>query len=313
MQARLRTRPRSRRCAAAAAGRAARGRRAGTRSRRPSTVRIGNDAAEQCAGEASRGSRRRNRLSSAPSTNRKLARRARSTRRTPRPSGSTTRSSAPRVSSTAGRATSPYSTCRTLSRNVVSTISRPPAPRPNNPTALTCDAPAKTKSGKRLRLDERTDPAPCAIDGVREPERRDAEPERDHGAEAVTEHLPDAIDTTRDERVQGRRCERDGRGPQARCHPRRCALRRRADRPRRAARARTCGAGGRAPRRSSRGRCLLVLSAPLAVIFAALAVRHPVAGGVSAYVREGLGDAAAAVTGGLVRRARCSSAGRQSP
>jgi len=43
---------------------------------------------------------------------------------------------------------------------------------------------------------------------------------------------------------------------------------------------------------------LLVLSAPLAVTFAALAVRHPVAGGVSAYVREGLGDAAAAVTGG---------------
>src|SRR4029077_10993892 len=31
--------------------------------------------------------------------------------------------------------------------------------------------------------------------------------------------------------------------------------------------------------------------------FAALGVRHPVAGGVSAYVREGLGDNAAAVTG----------------
>jgi amino acid efflux transporter len=43
---------------------------------------------------------------------------------------------------------------------------------------------------------------------------------------------------------------------------------------------------------------LLVLSAPLAATFAALAMRHPVAGGVSAYVREGLGDAAAAVTGG---------------
>jgi amino acid efflux transporter len=42
---------------------------------------------------------------------------------------------------------------------------------------------------------------------------------------------------------------------------------------------------------------LLVLSAPLAVTFAALGVRHPVAGGVSAYVREGFGDAAAAVTG----------------
>jgi amino acid efflux transporter len=42
---------------------------------------------------------------------------------------------------------------------------------------------------------------------------------------------------------------------------------------------------------------LLVLSAPLAVTFAALAVLHPVAGGVSAYVRDGLGDAAAAVTG----------------
>jgi amino acid efflux transporter len=44
---------------------------------------------------------------------------------------------------------------------------------------------------------------------------------------------------------------------------------------------------------------LLVLSAPLAVTFAALGVRHPVAGGVTAYVREGLGDAAAAITGGL--------------
>ena len=43
---------------------------------------------------------------------------------------------------------------------------------------------------------------------------------------------------------------------------------------------------------------LLVFSAPLAATFAALGVRHPVAGGVTAYVREGLGDAAAAVTGG---------------
>ena len=55
---------------------------------------------------------------------------------------------------------------------------------------------------------------------------------------------------------------------------------------------------------------LLVFSAPLAIAFAALGVRHPVAGGVSAYVREGFGDAAAAVTGGcflaavLHRRAR---------
>jgi amino acid efflux transporter len=43
---------------------------------------------------------------------------------------------------------------------------------------------------------------------------------------------------------------------------------------------------------------LLVLSAPLAITFAALGVRHPVAGGVSAYVREGLGERAGAVTGG---------------
>lgn len=42
---------------------------------------------------------------------------------------------------------------------------------------------------------------------------------------------------------------------------------------------------------------LLVLSAPLAATFAALAVRHPVSGGVSAYVRDGLGEDAAAVTG----------------
>ncbi len=43
---------------------------------------------------------------------------------------------------------------------------------------------------------------------------------------------------------------------------------------------------------------LLILSAPLAVTFAALGVRHPVAGGVAAYVRAGFGDTAAAVTGG---------------
>ena len=42
---------------------------------------------------------------------------------------------------------------------------------------------------------------------------------------------------------------------------------------------------------------LLVLSAPLAATFAALGVRYPVAGGVSAYVKAGLGDAAAAITG----------------
>src|SRR6266581_3664027 len=42
---------------------------------------------------------------------------------------------------------------------------------------------------------------------------------------------------------------------------------------------------------------LLVLSAPLAITFAALGVKHPVSGGVAAYVREGFGESAAAVTG----------------
>ena len=42
---------------------------------------------------------------------------------------------------------------------------------------------------------------------------------------------------------------------------------------------------------------LLVLSLPLAVTFATLGVRHPVAGGVTAYVEEGFGAHAAAVTG----------------
>lgn len=42
---------------------------------------------------------------------------------------------------------------------------------------------------------------------------------------------------------------------------------------------------------------LLVLSLPLAVTFATLGVRHPVPGGVTAYVREGFGAHAAAVTG----------------
>jgi amino acid efflux transporter len=43
---------------------------------------------------------------------------------------------------------------------------------------------------------------------------------------------------------------------------------------------------------------LLVLSAPLAITFAELGIRHPVAGGVTAYVREGFGEDGAAVTGG---------------
>jgi amino acid efflux transporter len=43
---------------------------------------------------------------------------------------------------------------------------------------------------------------------------------------------------------------------------------------------------------------LLVLSAPLAFTFAALGVRLPVSGGVAAYVQEGFGIAAGAVTGG---------------
>src|SRR5438045_5652347 len=42
---------------------------------------------------------------------------------------------------------------------------------------------------------------------------------------------------------------------------------------------------------------LLVLSAPLALTFAALGVRRPVAAGVSAYVRDGLGNTAGALTG----------------
>ena len=42
---------------------------------------------------------------------------------------------------------------------------------------------------------------------------------------------------------------------------------------------------------------LLVFSLPLAITFGALGVRHPVAGGVSAYVREGFGENASAVTG----------------
>ena len=42
---------------------------------------------------------------------------------------------------------------------------------------------------------------------------------------------------------------------------------------------------------------LLALSLPLAVTFATLGVRHPVDGGVAAYVREGFGETAATVTG----------------
>src|SRR5438046_10742112 len=53
---------------------------------------------------------------------------------------------------------------------------------------------------------------------------------------------------------------------------------------------------------------LLVLSAPLAITFAALGVRYPVSGGVSAYVREGLGADASAVTGGWFLAAVCLGA-----
>src|SRR5204863_744947 len=53
---------------------------------------------------------------------------------------------------------------------------------------------------------------------------------------------------------------------------------------------------------------LLVLSAPLAITFAALGVRHPVAGGVSAYVLEGFGADASAVTGGWFLAAVCLGA-----
>jgi len=53
---------------------------------------------------------------------------------------------------------------------------------------------------------------------------------------------------------------------------------------------------------------LLVLSAPLAITFAALGVRQPVSGGVAAYVREGFGDTAAAITGGWFLTAVCLGA-----
>jgi amino acid efflux transporter len=42
---------------------------------------------------------------------------------------------------------------------------------------------------------------------------------------------------------------------------------------------------------------LLVLAVPLAITFTVLGVRHPVGGGVSVYVREGIGERAAAATG----------------
>lgn len=42
---------------------------------------------------------------------------------------------------------------------------------------------------------------------------------------------------------------------------------------------------------------VLVLSAPVALVFGALAVEHPVAGGVAAYSRAAFGETAAAVTG----------------
>src|SRR3989442_11964310 len=53
---------------------------------------------------------------------------------------------------------------------------------------------------------------------------------------------------------------------------------------------------------------LLVLSAPLAITFAALGVKHPVSGGVAAYVREGLGADASAITGGWFLAAVCLGA-----
>jgi len=43
---------------------------------------------------------------------------------------------------------------------------------------------------------------------------------------------------------------------------------------------------------------LIVVSAPMALLFAELGIRHPVAGGVYAYARAGFGDEGAVVTGG---------------
>ena len=59
---------------------------------------------------------------------------------------------------------------------------------------------------------------------------------------------------------------------------------------------------------------LLLLSAPIALVFGALAVRHPVAGGVSAYAQEAFGPAPAAVTGiWFVATTSRSSPARGSP
>ena len=107
-------------------------------------------------------------------------------------------------------------------------------------------------------------------------ERRDAEPERHHRPEAVTELHAHSLDVKRGAALYVGALI----GPGVLLVP-----------------ALAVDAAG--PASILAWAALLVLSAPLAVTFAALGVRHPVAGGVTAYVREGLGDAAAAVTGGF--------------
>ena len=218
----------------------------------------------------------RKRLTSVPSTN--------GNRRVPRatetPYASSVRRYAPttrsrRVIGTTRPSDIPYSTWRTFSRNVVSTISSPPAPRPNSPTALTCALPAKTNSDSAC-VSTSDSPASRAEHRVCETERRDAEPERHHRPEPVTELHAHSLDVKRGAALYVGALI----GPGVLLVP-------------------ALAVDSAGPASILAWAALLVLSAPLAVTFAALGVRHPVAGGVTAYVREGLGDAAAAVTGGF--------------
>src|SRR6185503_16822199 len=136
-------------------------------------------------------------------------------------------------------------------------------------------AACEDKQRQRLCLDDRQTRVACEH-RVRKCERRNAEPERHHRPEAMTEPHAHSLDVKRGAALYVGALI----GPGVLLVP-----------------ALAVDAAG--PASILAWAALLVLSAPLAVTFAALGVRHPVAGGVSAYVREGLGDAAAAVTGGF--------------
>src|SRR5207248_3934642 len=149
---------------------------------------------------------------------------------------------------------------------------QPARAAPEQPDRAHLGAACEDEQRQRLCLEERK-PRVAREHRIRKAERGHPEPERRHRAEAVTEHpTQPSLGVARGAALYVGALI----GPGVLLVP-----------------ALAVQAAG--PASIISWGALLVFSAPLAMTFAALGVRHPVAGGVAAYVREGLGDAAAAV------------------